>query len=105
VTSDRSLTTDELAFALKAKYGKSVKLDLTTYQEDTGTHHKGEPMKDDDEMWAEIARKAKETPGTDSSGTTWWVYVANPFVQSVKPGYEDDPLLYTKSVYYSPTEL
>lgn len=100
VTSPQALTTDELAFAYKAKYGKSVKLDLTSYQEDTGSHHKGEPMKDDDEMWAEIARKAKM-----NSNGTWWVYVANPFVQGVKPGYEDDPLLYTKSTYYSPKEI
>ena len=107
VTSPKKLTPGELAFALQAKYGKSVKLDLTTYQEDTGTHHKGEAMKDDAEMWAEIARKAQEsTRPPDSDGTQWWVYVANPFVQTVRPGYEDDPVLYTKSDYqYSPSEL
>jgi hypothetical protein len=107
VTSPKALTTGELAFALQAKYGKSIKLDLTTYQEDTGTHRKGEAMKDDAEMWAEIARKAKaSTRPPDSDGTQWWVYVANPFVQTVRPGYEDDPVLYTKSDYrYSPTEL
>ena len=49
--------------ALKGKYGKSVKLDLSSYLENTGTHHKGEAMKD-----------------------------------------EDDPVLYTKSTYYSPKE-
>jgi hypothetical protein len=64
-------------------------------------------MKDDAEMWAEIARKAQEsTRPPDSDGTQWWVYVANPFVQTVRPSYEDDPVLYTKSDYrYSPSEL
>jgi hypothetical protein len=106
VKSPTALTAEELAVALKAKYGPSLKgLDLTTYQEDTGGHHKGESMKDDDEMWAEIARLAMEESRPGPDGKTEWIYIANAFVQGVKPGYEDDPVLYTKSVYYSPTEI
>jgi hypothetical protein len=106
VASATSLTTDELAFALKAKYGASVKLDLAQYQEDTGTHHKGEFMKDDDEMWAELARQAGEETTTGPDGKMQWIYVANAFVQRVRPGYEDDPALYRKSFYYyMPEEL
>jgi hypothetical protein len=106
VTSPEKLTTDELAMALKTKYGSSVKLDLTQYQADTGTHHKGEWMKDDDEMWAELARVAEKIEDTDAEGKPKFVYIANAFVQGIKPGYEDNPLLYTKSsYYYMPEEL
>ncbi len=106
VTSLERLSTDQLALALKTKYGGSVKLDLTQYQEDTDTHHKGEYMKDDDEMWAELARKAEKLEETDAEGKPKFVYIANAFVQGVKPGYEDNPLLYTKSsYYYMPEEL
>ena len=35
-----------------------------------------------------------------------WVYVSAAYMQGVKPGYEDDPVLYTKSAYgYRPKEL
>src|SRR5215216_4233767 len=107
VSSPDRLSRPELAVALKTKYGAALKgLDLTTYQAETGTHHKGEQMKDDDEMWAELARQAKEDSSIVADGSTWWVYVANAFVQGVKPGYEDESVLYTKSDYdYSPTEL
>jgi hypothetical protein len=105
VSSTKPLSIEERALALKAKYGASVKLDLVQYQQDTDTHHKGEYMKDDDEMWAELARLAEPQTST-RDGVQWWTYVANAFVQSVKPGYNDDPLLYTKSsYYYMPDEL
>jgi hypothetical protein len=106
VTSPHELNQDELALALKTKYGASVKLDLTQYQENTDTHHKGEYMKDDDEMWAELARKPEKVTETDQDGKKSFIYIANAFVQGVKPGYEDNPLLYTKSSYhYMPEEL
>ena len=92
--------------ALKAKYGSSVKLDLSTYQEDTGTHKKGESMKDDDEMWLELARLAEVIPGADSDGAPQWTYIANAFTTDNKPEWENNPLLYTKSsYYYMPEEL
>lgn len=107
ITSPKSLTLEELTVALKAKYAKAVgPLDLTTYQEATGPHHKGESIKDDDEMWAEIARNATESDHPGPDGKTEWVYIANAFVQGVKPGYENDPVLYTRSsYYYMPEEL
>jgi hypothetical protein len=106
VTSPKELGPDALALALKTKYGSSVKLDLTQYQSDTDTHHKGEYMKDDDAMWTELARLAEKVPDKYADGTPKFVYIANAFVQGVKPGYEDNPLLYTKSSYaYSPQEL
>jgi len=81
VTSPKELNDEELALALKTKYGASVK--------------------QDDERWAELASTAEERPGTRG-----FTYIANAFVTSVKPGYEDDPLLYTKSsYYYMPEEL
>jgi hypothetical protein len=40
VASATSLTTDELAFALKAKYGASVKLDLAQYEDDPALYRK-----------------------------------------------------------------
>jgi hypothetical protein len=106
VTSPHELSTEALALALKTKYGAAVKLDLAQYQENTGTHHKGEEMKDDDEMWAELARTAKKQTGRNAGGEQRWPYVADAFVTSVKPGFEDNPLLYTKSsYYYMPEEL
>ena len=107
VTSPKSLTLAELTVALKTKYGKSLgALDKTQYQEATDSHHKGEWVKDDDEMWAEIARNATESDEPGPDGETQWVYIASAFIQSVKPGYEDDPVLYTKSsYYYMPEEL
>jgi hypothetical protein len=106
VFSPDDLTVDELAVALQAKYGKSVKLDLTTYQEDAGGHHKGESMKDDAEMWHELARTAKKSPETGPDGKPLNFYLANAFTQKNRPEYEDDPVLYTKSsVPYSPREL
>jgi hypothetical protein len=86
VTSPQELGPEVLAAALKTKYGGSVKLD--------------------DEMWAELARKAEKITETAADGTNGFIYIANAFVESVKPGYEDDPLLYTKSsYYYMPEEL
>jgi hypothetical protein len=81
VTSPHELNDDELALALKTKYGASVE--------------------QEDEMWAELARKAEKHPVTGG-----FTYIANAFVTGVKPGYEDNPLLYTKSSYhYMPEEL
>lgn len=81
VTSPRELTEEELALALKTKYGASVE--------------------QEDERWAELAQKAEKRPETGG-----FTYIANAFVTSVKPGYEDNPLLYTKSsYYYMPEEL
>jgi hypothetical protein len=107
VKSETPLTTDELAAALKLKYAKAVgELDLSTYQEDTGDHHVGERMQSEDEKWMEIARTATEDSGTGSDGVMRWVYVSAAFMQGVKPGYEDDRVLYTKSAYgYRPKEL
>jgi hypothetical protein len=63
-------------------------------------------MKDDDEMWAELARLAQFVPDKYEDGSDKFVYIANAYVQAVKPGYEDNPLLYTKSSYrYMPEEL
>lgn len=105
VTSPEELSTDQLALALKTKYGASVKLDLSQYQSDTGTHHKGDFMKDDDEMWAELARLAK-VQTEDKDGVKHWIYIANAFVTDNKPEWENNPLLYTKSsYYYMPEEL
>lgn len=106
VTSPRSMTPEEVAAALKAKYAKSVgDLDLGTYQDDDAGHHVGQPMKDNDEMWRELGRLASEDSHTGPDGETQWLYLANAYTQGVKPGYEDDPVLYTKSVYYSPKEI
>ena len=86
VTSPQELSTEELALALKTKYGASVE--------------------HDDEMWAELARTAKEQTGRNARGEQRWTYIADAFVTSVKPGFEDNPLLYTKSSYrYMPEEL
>jgi hypothetical protein len=106
VKSPVELGPDQRALALKTKYGSSVKLDLSQYQSDTGTHHKGEFMKDDDEMWAELARLAEVRVGTDADGAKEWTYIANAFVTDNKPEWENNPLLYTKSSYhYMPEEL
>jgi hypothetical protein len=111
VTSPEGLTTAQIAAGLKAKYGKSLKLDLTSYQEDVVDengvvkHRKGEYMKDDDEMWTEIARNALEDQTAGPDGKMQFIYLANPFVQTARLEYEDDPVLYTKSVYYSPKEI
>ena len=86
VTSPKELSADELALALKTKYGASV-------------DH-------DDAKWAELAQKPEKHPGTAADGTPMFTYIANSLVTSVKPGNEDDPLLYTKSsYYYMPEEL
>lgn len=105
VTSTHGLSEEEVAKALQAKYGKSLKLDLATYQEDTGTHHAGEQMKDDDEMWAELGRTAKEETRPDKEGKTEFIYVSNAFTQYGRREYENDSMLYTKSVYYSPKDI
>jgi hypothetical protein len=106
VTSPTSLTPEELAVALKAKYGKALgDLDLGSYQDDEAGHHVGQPIKDTDEMWRELARLATEDSHTGPDGETQWIYLANAYTQGVKPGYENDPVLYTKSVYYSPKEI
>jgi hypothetical protein len=96
---------EALATALKGKYGKSVKLDLSSYLEDTGTHHKGEAMKDEDEMWLELARKATITEQPGEDGKPLYLHVANAYTQKNRTEYEDDPVLYTKSTYYSPKEI
>ena len=63
-------------------------------------------MKDDDEMWLELARLAEVQPGTDSDGAPQWTYIANAFTTDNKPEWENNPLLYTKSsYYYMPEEL
>jgi hypothetical protein len=105
VFSPDDLSVDELAAALQAKYGKHVKLDLSSYLEDTGEHHKGEAMRDDAEMWHELARKASTSKEADSDGTPLNLYIANAFTTKNRAEYEDDPVLYTKSVYYSPKEI
>ena len=106
VWAPEKLSADELATALKGKYGKSVKLDLSSYLEDTGTHHKGEAMKDDAEMWHELARKAKISEQKGDDGKPLYLHVANLYTQKNRPEYEDDPVLYTKSDYkYSPTDI
>ena len=96
---------EALATALKGKYGKSVKLDLSSYLEDTGTHHKGEAMKDEDEMWLELARKATITEQPGEDGKPLYLHVANAYTKKNRTEYEDDPVLYTKSTYYSPKEI
>ena len=86
VTSPQELGEDALALALKTKYGASVE--------------------QEDERWAELAAKAKKHPGTAADGTPLFTYIADAFVTSVKPGFEDNPLLYAKSsYYYMPEEL
>jgi hypothetical protein len=106
VFSPDELSVDELALALQTKYGKSVKLDLTTYQEDAGGHHKGERMQDDAAMWRELARKATKSKETGSDGKPLFFYLANAFTQKNRPEYEDEPVLYTKSTeLYAPKEL
>ena len=54
---------------------------------------------------ASWAASRARTPDTGPDGETQWLYLANAYTQGVKPGYEDDPVLYTKSVYYSPKEI
>ena len=106
VTSPEELGPAALAIALKTKYGSSVKLDLSQYQTDTDTHKKGEFMKDQDEMWAELARLAEKRTDTDKDGAKYWIYIANAFTTDNNPAWENDPLLYTKSsYYYMPEEL
>lgn len=106
VWSPEKLSVDDLATALQGKYGKSVKLDLSSYLEDTGTHHKGEAMKDDAEMWHELARKATISERKGDDGKPLYLHVANAYTQKNRPEYEDDPVLYTKSDYkYSPTDI
>ena len=106
VTSPEELSVEQRALALKTKYGASVTLDLSQYQSDTGTHHKGEFIQDQDEMWLELARLAEVQTDTDKDGVKHWIYIANAFTTDNKPEWEDNPLLYTKSsYYYMPEEL
>jgi hypothetical protein len=106
VGGPKSMTPEEVAVALKAKYGKSLgDLDLGTYQDDEAGHHVGQPIKDNDEMWRELGRLATEQTDTGPDGEKRYLYLTNAYTQGVKPGYEDDPVLYTKSVYYSPKEI
>jgi hypothetical protein len=109
VTSSTELNTRQIAEEMKKKYGRSVELTLTTYQEDidgeTGKHHKGESIKDQNAMWLEIARNAIEDTRTEPDGSTTYLYLSNVFTQQVRPEMENDPVLYTKSVYYSPKEI
>jgi hypothetical protein len=64
-----------------------------------------QPIKDNDEMWRELGRLATEQTDTGPDGEKRYLYLTNAYTQGVKPGYEDDPVLYTKSVYYSPKEI
>ena len=105
VWAPEKLSPEALSTALQAKYGKSVKLDLSSYLEDTGEHHKGEAMKTEDEMWLELSRKATITEHKGDDGKTLFLHVANIYTQKNRPEYEDDPVLYTKSTYYSPKEI
>jgi hypothetical protein len=106
VTSPTSLNAEQVGAALKAKYGKSLgALDLGNYQDDEAGHHVGQAMKTDDEMWRELGRLASEDQQTGADGKPVFLYLSNAYTQKVKPGYEDDPTLYTKSVYYSPKEI
>ena len=105
VWAPEKLSPEALSTALQAKYGKSVKLDLSSYLEDTGEHHKGEAMKTEAEMWLELSRKATITEKKGDDGTTLFLHVANIYTQKNRPEYEDDPVLYTKSTYYSPKEI
>ena len=91
--------------ALQAKYGKSVKLDLSSYLEDTGEHHKGEAMKTEAEMWLELSRKPTITEQKGDDGKPLFLHVANIYTQKNRPEYEDDPALYTKSTNDSPKEI
>ena len=56
-------------------------------------------------MWKEPARLASEDSATGPDGETQWIYLANSYTQRVKPGYQDDPVLFTRSACYSPKEL
>jgi len=62
-------------------------------------------MKDDDEMWLELARKATITEQPGEDGMPLYLHVANAYTQKNRTEYEDDPVLYTKSTYYSPKEI
>jgi hypothetical protein len=106
VWAPEKLSPEALSTALQAKYGKSVKLDLSSYLEDTGEHHKGEAMKSEAEMWLELSRKATITERKGDDGKPLYLHVANLYTQKNRPEYEDDPVLYTKSDYkYSPTDI
>ncbi len=105
VWAPEKLGPEALATALKGKYGKSVKLDLSSYLEDTGEHHKGEAMKSEAEMWLELSRKATITEEKGDDGKPLFLHVANIYTQKNRSEYEDDPVLYTKSTYYSPKEI
>lgn len=105
VWAPEKLGPEALAIALKGKYGKSVQLDLSSYLEDTGTHHKGEAMKTEDEMWLELSRKATISEEKGEDGKPIFLHVANIYTQKNRAEYEDDPVLYTKSTYYSPKEI
>jgi hypothetical protein len=105
VWAPEKLSPEALSTALQAKYGKSVKLDLSSYLEDTGEHHKGEAMKSEAEMWLELSRKATITERKGDDGKPLFLHVANIYTQRNRAEYEDDPVLYTKSTYYSPKEI
>jgi hypothetical protein len=62
-------------------------------------------MKTEAEMWLELSRKATITEQKGDDGTPLYLHVANIYTQKNRPEYEDDPVLYTKSTYYSPKEI
>ena len=63
-------------------------------------------MKTDDEMWQEMGRLATEENIVKPTATGGFLYISNAYTQRVKPGYEDDPVLYSKSVDgYHPKEI
>src|SRR3954454_1804102 len=105
VWAPEKLSPEDLSTALQAKYGKSVRLDLSSYLEDTGEHHKGEAMKSEAEMWLELSRKATISEEKGEDGKPLYLHVANLYTQKNRAEYEDDPVLYTKSTYYSPKEI
>ena len=56
-------------------------------------------------MWHELSRKATITEEKGDDGKPLFLHVANIYTQKNRPEYEDDPVLYTKSTYYSPKEI
>jgi len=91
--------------ALKLKYAASLQgLKLGTYAHEGGAQPVGTAMKTDDEMWLEMGRLASEDI-IMKDGVKHYLYLSNAYTQPVKPGYEDDPVLYTKSVIYNPKEI
>jgi len=56
-------------------------------------------------MWHELARKSTISERTGDDGKPLYLYIANAYTQKNRPEYEDDPVLYTNSTYYSPKEI